>query len=429
MGPIQTLDEARRWLTRRAGLIALITLLVAVAGLVLALNTDRVYHATAVIQITNPVISNGGEEATQTVTRRLQAIEQRLMARDNLLALGEQYGIFEGLNLTTAERTQMMRQSIRIEAVAATQAGFTRDGSLAALIISASANRPETAAALANELAADVVRENAETRRARVVAALRFFQEEEVRIEALIAALEAEIAAFHIRNEAYMAGSLTLRREEMGRLSEARLEAERDIAQARSELATMDGGSRGLTLRRQTQLTELIGQKTAELAGLNARIDEIQGMFLRGAELELEIGATNRRMTQLQTQLTTAVERRRAAEIGARLEDDDQSERFDLLEAALPPDYPVSRSRKTIVMAAVVAGGMLGLALAYLVEWLNPVLRTAAMFEREMQLRPVISLPFQLPRRERRRRQAIWAAGLGLPLLGLLAAALALGLV
>lgn len=430
MGPIQTLPEVVSWLRRRAALIGLVALLVTVAGVVFAVNTERIYRASAVIQVLNPVIDPRDGNAANTIVRRVQAIEQRIMARDNLLELGERHGIFDGLDLTATERLNIMRQSIGIEAVAAAQAGFSRDGSLAALIVSASAETPEAAAALANDLADDLVRENAEQRRERAQSALRFFTAEEARLEGLIVELEAELAAFQAANEAYMPGALSLRRDELGRLSESRIEGQREIAQYRAELATLDADAgRVVTQRRIAQLNDLILQKTQELDSLTARIDEIRFHFQRGTEVERELSSLNRRMTQLQGQLTNAAERRREAEIGARLEGDDQADRFILLEAALPPDYPISRSRKMIVAAAAVAGLMLGAALAYAAEWLNPVLRTATMFERQLQLRPVVSLPFQMPVRERRRRRAIWAGGLVVLVAGLLALAAASGLI
>lgn len=430
MGPIQTLPEVLSWLRRRAPLMALVTLLAAVAGVVLALNTDRVYRASAVIQVLNPVIDPRDGNGTNTIVRRVQAIEQRIMARDNLIELGERHGLFDGLALSPTEQMLMMRQSITIEAVAAAQAGFTRDGSLSALIVSASAPTPAAASALANDLADDVVRENAEQRRDRAQSALRFFTAEEARLEGLIVELEAEIAAFQAANEAFMPGALSLRRDELGRLSESRIEGQREIAQYRSELATLDADAgRVVTQRRIAQLNDMIRQKTEEIDSLTARIDEIRFHFQRGTEVDRELSSLNRRMTQLQGQLTNAAERRREAEIGARLEGDDQADRFVLLEAALPPDYPISRSRKVIVIAVAAVGAVLALAVAWLAEWLNPVLRNAAMFERELQLRPVVSLPFQMPPRERRRRRLIWGGGLAVLAAGLLALAMAMGLI
>jgi uncharacterized protein involved in exopolysaccharide biosynthesis len=429
MGPIQTVPELLSWLRRRAALILFVALLATVAGLLVAINSERVFRATAVIQVLNPVIDPRDADGSNTIVRRVQAIEQRIMARDNLLALGERHGLFDGKPLSTTERLNLMRQSISIEAVAAAQAGFSRDGSLSAIYVSASAGTAEAAAALANDLAEDLVRENAAQRRERAQAALRFFTAEEARIEGLIAELEAEMAAFQAQNEAFMPAALSLRREEMARLSERRIEGLREIAQYEAELATLEADAgRVVTQRRIAQLNDLIRQKTQEIESLTSRIDEIRYHFQRGTEVERELSALNRRMAQLQSQLTNAAERRREAEIAARLEGDDQADRFILLEAALPPDYPVSRSRKRMVIGAAVAGLILGAALAYAVEWMNPVLRRAAIFERELQLRPVISLGFQMPPRERRRRRRIWAAGVAMLAAAALAMAAAMGL-
>lgn len=423
MGPIQTPEELRRWLFRRAGLILLVTTVVTVAGILFALNSDRIYRASAVLQVQNLAPSATNAAPSATAAQRLQTIEQRMMSRENLLALGDRHGVFEGRDLSPSERHVLMRQSIGIEAIAAVSTGFHRDGSLASLVVSASASTPEVAAAMANELAADLVAENTRSRRVRAEASLQFYQSEEARIEERIRNIEAEITAFQSRNEELMPGALSLRRDELGRLSDSRLELQREINEARGELAGIDMSGRGITQRRINQLNELILRRSAEVVELNAEIEEIQSLFQRGAELELQVNALNRRMATLQGQLATIIDRRREAEIAFRLEGDEQTERFELLDPALPPDYPVSRSRTMLVAAAGLAGIMLGLALAYLAEWRRPVLRNAAMFERELQLRPVITLPYQLPTRERRRRQAIWLSGLGV--LGIAALGLA----
>lgn len=49
MGPIQTLEEIRRWLIRRSGLIVLVAVVVSTLGIMFAMNSDRVYRASAVI--------------------------------------------------------------------------------------------------------------------------------------------------------------------------------------------------------------------------------------------------------------------------------------------------------------------------------------------------------------------------------------------
>ena len=429
MGPIQTLDELKRWLFRRAGLILLVTTVFTVAGILFALSSDRVYRASAVLQVQNIIPSGTVSAPASSTSQRIQTIEQQMMSRENLLALGERHGVFDGTNLTPSERHQLMRQSISIEAVSSMPGGFQRDGSLSALIVSASAASPEVAAAMANEIAGDLVQENTRSRRLRAEASLQFYRSEEARIEDQITAIEAEIAAFQVRNEDAMPGSLALRRDELARLSETRMELQREINEARSEVASLDPAGRGVTQRRAAQLTELIGRRNAEVMEINAQVEAIQALFQRGSELEVQVNALNRRMATLQGQLDTIIDRRREAEITSRLEGDDQTERFELLDPALPPDYPVSRSRTLLVAVAGLAGGMAGLALAYMIEWIRPVLRSATMFERELQLRPVITLPYQLPPRERRRRQLIWLGGLGILALGVGGLAVATGLI
>ena len=96
-------------------------------------------------------------------------------------------------------------------------------------------------------------------------------------------------------------------------------------------------------------------------------------------------------------------ERRTAAELGFRLEAERQAERLTVLEEAALPDYPVTRSRKRLVLLGVVASTMLALGLAFLRELRNPVIRSAAQMERELGITPAVSVPVFDPKKEHRR--------------------------
>lgn len=420
MGPIQTLPELFSWLRRRWPQIAILTFCGALLGIAAALNTPRIYSAIAVVQVINPVIPEDGTgTGAATPTRRVQMIEQQLMSREVLLALGDRHGLFLDPPMSAADRLGLLRRSIRIEAVAAAQQGFTRDGSLSAILITTSLGDRHATAAVSNELAQAIVQQSATTRQERAQQAVRFFQQEEARLEASIAALDDEMAAYQARNEALMPGALTLRRDEMRRLEESRLQIERDIVQLQAELAALDARSaRAVTQRRMDELNAEIGRRTQEADLVALRIDDLNRVLQRVPEVERELAAMDRRMTQLQAQLTSAAERRRDAEVGQRIEVDQQSERFELLETALVPDYPVSRSRRTVATLGVMAGLMAGLVFAYLAEWANPVIRTAAQMERVLNLRPVISIPYDPPPAERRRRMMIWLFGAAILILG-----------
>jgi len=418
MGPIQSIPELLSFLRRRAALIILITMLGVLGGIIAAVNSERVYTSTAVIQVINPVISGEGGAVSTTLARRIQTIEQQLMSRENLQELARRYEMFDDTGLSANEQVALLRQSISIQSIAAAHPGLAADGSLSGLVITASANDPELAAAISNELSDLLLRQSAASRQESAQAALRFFQQEEERLQSDIAALENRISAFQTENEGLLPGAQVLRREDLRRLEDSRLEIERDIVQLRSELATLDENSgRMVTQRRVGQINDEIGRRNDEAALISARIDSIRAELVRAPEVEREITAMERSMTQFQAQLTSATERRREAELGLRIEDDQQSVRFVLLEAALVPEHAVSTGRRKIAMAAAMAGVVMGLGLAYVLEVLQPVMRTARQMERELQLRPVLSIPFTRSGAEIRRRRAIWGMGLGLGLI------------
>ena len=416
MGPLQNLADVKSWLRRRFGLIALLVLLGAVAGVLAAARTERVYSATAVLQVVNPVIAEGdGRIAAASALRRVQIVEQRLMSRRNILELIERYDLLTDEPLTETERVVAVRSGIRFESVSAAQGGSPggRDGSLSAVIITTRFGDPDVAAAIANDLANAMVDESAAAVGSRIEGALRFFRQEEERIQQEIAELGATIVDFQAENETLLPAAMTVRREELARLESNLLDLGRELSQLRAEreLLQADAG-RAVSRRRITELDEQIAQRAAEEVLIAQRVIQLEALIQQGPAIERRMDALQRQMDQLQTQLGTAAAQRREAEVGQRLETDQQSEQFMLLEPAAPADYPVSRSRRAVAMMGLIAGLVGGVGLAFVMEMLQPVLRTARQMERELQLRPAISIPLAASPQERQRRQMIWGLGL-----------------
>ncbi|MEZ5750580.1 MAG: Wzz/FepE/Etk N-terminal domain-containing protein [Paracoccaceae bacterium] len=416
MGPIQNLHEIISFLTRRWRLIGLGTVVGALAGLLVAMNTERVFEAAAVIQVTNPVISVNadGETAVPDVTRRVQSIEQRLMSREALLELGARYNLFDGMDITPVEQVAMMREAFSITSIAAAQQGFERDGSLSALIVAAQDDDPDVAAAIANELSESVIELSIADRQVNTQQALEFYRTEETRLNQAISELESEIARYRSENEQFLPDAVETRRNESELLTETLLGLQQQISARENELSSIQSGStRAVTRRQITTLTEEIAQFNQQASLLENRMAELREFFRRAPEVEQQLGSMTRQMTQLQTQMTAAANSRRAAELGARIEGDQQAERFEILEPALVPEYPISRSRRKVAMMGVAGGIGLGIIVAYLLEWFFPVIRTATRMERDLQLRPVISIPLVVAEVEKRRRMMIWMIGGG----------------
>ncbi|KPQ06988.1 MAG: putative protein involved in exopolysaccharide biosynthesis [Rhodobacteraceae bacterium HLUCCA12] len=422
MGPIQSVSELISWLRRRWLVIITISILGAVGGVIAALTSERVYSATAVIQIITPVIEDEGATPA-ALSQRIQTIEQQMMSRESLLALAEEFDIFGDAPITQSDQVAILRESISIRGITAAQPGFTSDGSISALVITANTNDPQLAADISNELADRLVSQSAARRQQSARAALGFYQFEEDRLQTLIDEQDARIAEFQTANQDLLPGNQLSRREDLRRLEDSRLELERELVQLRSELATLDAdSSRTVTRRRITALEDEVDQREEEIALLDERIDALRTELSRAPDIERELTAMERAITQLQDQLGATAESRREAELDLRIEDDQQSVRFELLEEALLPEYAISTGRKRIAMIWGMAGVMAGLGLAYALDWMNPVLRTARQMERELQLRPVISIPYTMSAAEVRRRRLmiVMASGM-LILLGILA--------
>jgi len=446
MGPIQTLGELFGFLSRRAALIAATAFIATVGAIFFALSSEHSYESQAVIQVQGPSVGSDVTAAAvpSSAARRLASVEQRLMSRDNLLALADKYDMLPGL--TAQERVVGMRESIRFEVVAAIREraalgtdvtsenrsrtltvsvteAFATDAIVSLVRVMTEAGDPQVAADLANELAGAIVQENASAVAGNVREAIGFFARQEDRIRQEIEAVAAEIVAFKSENFDLLPEAMEDRRDEQISIRDDLLRANREIAALENEIATLQGQSR-LRATEQRRLNaaqdELAGAQR-EQDQLRQQSAELERLARAAPQIAFQLDALERREFQLREQANEIAERRLNASLGEQLDDDQNFERFDMLEPALPADYPSSRSRASIVLMGLAGGLFLGLMLSYAIEWLNPALRSAGQVERELGMQPVLVIPkLELPA-ERRRRSIGWAAGAALVGLTLLA--------
>ncbi|MBY8978143.1 hypothetical protein KHP62_20200 [Rhodobacteraceae bacterium NNCM2] len=167
-----------------------------------------------------------------------------------------------------------------------------------------------------------------------------------------------------------------------------------------------------------TQITLLRDQK----AELETRKLALQGSIQQTPNIEMTLNAYYRKRQDLQEQLANVVKKRAEAQTGEKLEQNQQAERFEVIENALVADKPISPNRKKILALGSAASVGLALALAFLVEMLNPAIRSAAQLERKLDLRPVVTIPYIQTSTERRRRRLMLVIlflviGVGVPAL------------
>ena len=180
----------------------------------------------------------------------------------------------------------------------------------------------------------------------------------------------------------------------------------------RRTLPAEDTQPTGQPSSRQQREEQILGR----IRQLNSQIDSLQDEKLalvetgnriresirRTPDVEVVLKAYDRRLEDLQDQLVGIVRKRAEAETGERLEVNQQAERFEVVENALMPEFPISPNRKKLAAMGAVASIGLALGLAFLLEMLFPAIRSVSQMQRQLDLRPVVAIPHIRTRAEKR---------------------------
>ena len=416
MGPIYSFEDFVDMLRRRAGLIAMVLLLGVLASLWYAASQPHMYQSAEVIQIGQPKIAD--DLASSTVegssARRLQLIEQRLMTRGTVLEIAEKFGLFSDMpNLKDSELVGLMRESIRIESVAAARDGTSDDGTISVLTFVATMPTAEQAQQVARELSRRTIELSVNSRIELARETLTFFNEQEVALTADLNALEDQIASFRTANNLTSPGDAGFRRAELIPINGALLDIAREQIEIRRAVDHAIATERPATAQRmlvgfQEQLDTLEAQRGL----LVERKKELEGSLVVSPEMERQLDAFARHQQQLQTSLNTITARRTEAEVGFRLETTHQAERLTVIEPAALPEFPITIGRKRLAIMGTLASMMAALMLAFVQELRHPVLRSAAQMQRETGLTPEVSIPV-LDTRRKKRLSDLWRRDVG----------------
>ena len=394
MAQIDSVGQALRALRRRAGLVAAIVVLGTGLSLWTAMSRERVYEAFASVQIETPqiAITPGGGTANPIETR-IRLIEQTLLSRETLLELVNTYDLFPAdTGLSDAMRADMLRDSVQIQRLVDPTQSWRTDLQPTGLVISVKAGEAQQAADLANAMLELVMREGRDRATRRADSTLSFFETEEARVRAEIAEVEAQIALLKSDRAGALPEAAAARNDRLAMLREAQLSLEQQVI----SFETNRDRLRDEEARRQSALLEQQGLLIAD------RIAEVQALIDAAPEVERELSMLERSRARLQDEYTAVTTRRADAAMSQVLENSAQSERFEVLEAALVPEHPISTSRRELAMSGALMSVLIALGAALGLEWISPYLRTSAQVERTLGIRPVIVIPdLRVPRARR----------------------------
>lgn len=402
-----SIDDLIDLIKRRFNVIAAIAILGTVGALFYALSQTHLYQSSEVIQVSRPKIDD--ELARSTVdgssARRLQLIEQRLMTRDTILEIEQKFGIFaDAPDMKTSEKVSRIRDSVSIRGVAAAREGFADDGTVSVLTIQATFDTPEKAQGVAHEFAQRTIQLSQNSRIEQARETLAFFREEENKLIAQMEALDREVTRFRRDNDLSLEGGLELRQTQIASLNETILSIEREEIALRQQLSQLDQTQRASTLERQTreieaQLKILSDQK----ALLNARVDDLSAKLEASPAVQRQLDVFSRQREKLRDELDVIATRRAEAEVGFKLEEQNQSERLTVIEEAALPDYPITRSRKSIAVMGAMGSLFMGFLVAIFLDMRHPVIRSAKQMKAQVGITPVVTIPpLETTRRKRK---------------------------
>lgn len=403
MGQIQSVGDFLNMMRRRIVLIIAVVLLGTAISVWWALVQPVTYEATAVAQIESPAVADpaaSGVTTNNPVDHRLRILEQKLMARDNLRGMVARYGLYEGTELSEELKIATLRERVQISQITDPNVQWGAARIPTGMIISVNDANPATAAAMANDFLEQLVTLNRQRTSSAAQQNLVFFKSEATRLEAEMVTLESQIAAFKEKNGSYLPAGVAAQRDELGTLKSTLL----DIEQKLIELDASRTRQREEVIERQSSLLR------EQQALIQQRIDQIAATIASAPEVDRQFGILTRKLDQLKEQYAVITRGATEAEMGQLLTSQEQFERIEVLENALVPENPVSGSRKKKVVLGAFLSGVLGVGLAFVLEAMNPVIRTPAQLERQLNVKAVVAIPNLTTPGEKRRRRLIWVA-------------------
>lgn len=476
MGPIVGFREFLSMVLRRGPVIAGILVLGVLGSLIHALSQPPSYEAITVIQL-EPSMMNGGSPAGSTAAAaetasRLRLIEQRLMSRSNVLDMIERFELFaDAPDMPVAEKIATFRENATVDFVPAMPGAPGGISGVSALMLTVRAGAAATAADMANDMAAQILEGDRQTRASRLEDLIASLRDEDGRMEAEIDASESAAERFRGESADSLPSNVELLSSERSRLQEQRvslgrteqsLERERlalqvadeaenasssliqqlrelevDLARARRSLpddhpevrriATavdeLRAGQYETTSPGVLQQIRLIDEQEQALederSSIDRRLTAIDRAIAAMPQVAAQLDEFERRRELLSAQRQAVAERLNAAQLDAQLIANDHGERMVVLERAATPELPISSGRKRVAILGLTGSVMLALLAALALEMANPVLRSPRQVERALGVAPIavarwIPNPAQIAAERTRNIQALAILGGGI---------------
>lgn len=416
------------------------------------------YQATARILVESPQIPTDLAKSTVPTgaAEQFQIIQQDVLSRQSLLDLADRFNLHA--DKPAMSDTDIVADMENRFDIVPTPVGTGSGATATVFQISFKYPRPDTAAAVVNELVSMIVKKDVELRTERARETVTFFNQETTRLNALLRLVEEQILSFKNTNFNALPDSIDFRRnqqtiqqnrllvlaqEEAGlnrrRLAlrsrplalisnpvtpeEQNLASLRQLLVQQSAAFTPDSPTiKALQSRIDALEKSLLVPASADTAGADAqagiqssemfdiseRLDEIAderaqlekslaaltASIVATPGVETALNSLQRDRQNLQAQYDVTVSRLAEASTGQQIELLLKGERLSVVEDAVPPQRPQGPGQRMLILAGTLAA--LGIALATLVvpEFFNRRIRRPAELVSRLEITPFITVPY-----------------------------------
>lgn len=509
MGDEFTLEDALIILQRRILYFIIPALVIAPIGVVAVMLLPTKYTAQGTILVESQQIPTEFVRSTINAyaQERIQTIRQRVMTRNRLLEVADEYRLFpRELGLSETERVQRMRNQLNVNLITTSANRGSGDNTIA-FTIAYTDRDPRKAYLVANKFMTLFLDEDVRARTTGASNTTEFFEKETARLRNAVADLENRVSAYKSENagalpeqlntnldmleraqrELSAAQSSIVQLEEERRFLESqlisggsgnnslvseltRLESELarlratyhdaypEVIAKRDEIAALKrrmapsenikrlrdnlvaAEDRLTALERadpqdanaiaaataevekaRTALSDKITEETRKGANdatgiqiegriavvenrikmLNKSVDvtqekisRIEERVARTPEVERGLAALTRDHDNLFREYQDILARQQDAQLAENLEENQQAEKFSILEPALNPEEPSSPDRPKLIFAALVAALGMGAATAFGVEMFKGRLRGRSHISNVMEGPPIAVIPY-----------------------------------
>ena len=353
---------------------------------------------------------------------RIQYIQQRIMTRDNLLAVAKKFNLSMGWQgrLSGTEIIDFIRERTIIKPLELTLQGERKQA--IAFTVGFEYEQPQVAMRVANELLTMILNEDVRSRSIFAAETTKFLDREVKRLEEQLSLVNTQIAervrsrtgaststdvSDDAKNLTALRALLIIKRADYS-------ENHPDIRAIKRRIEALEKGNSRTDVNAEAS-TKTTAEATADAQKVPFSADQpTQGM-----------DTLESRRTTLRAELNSASQKLTAAHMGESLERGQHSERLEVIEQPTMPKKPTSPNRPKIFALVLGFALMTGSGLVVASEALNPAIRRSADLLKLIDGHLIVSIPNISTQGEiarKKRRTLFYVIGLAVVvLLGLVA--------